>query len=63
MNKSRNISSNSCFISIRKAPAANVLSDANEHEKAETTPALYLETLRLTGGIVRAIKNRLASAK
>jgi len=62
MKKSRNISSNSSFVSIRKAPRANVLSDTNEQEKANKTSALDVESLRAMGRIVRAIKNRIAEA-
>jgi len=52
---------NSSFVSIRKAPAQNVLSDTNEHEK-EQRPIVSFEALQAIGRIVRAIKERIALA-
>src|SRR5947208_16839097 len=58
MNKSRSISGNSSFGSIRYAPLSKVLPDANKHEKAQT-PVIHIEGLRSISRIVRAIKERI----
>ena len=58
MKMSRNIGRNSLSVSIRKAPAQNVLSDTNEDEKAPIQ-TLSLDALRALGRIVRAINDRL----
>jgi hypothetical protein len=59
METSRNPVGNSSLVSIRKAPAQNVLSNANEHEKAQI-PTLSLEALRGISRIVRTINGKLA---
>ena len=58
MAKSRNIGGILSFVSIRKAPAQNVLSDTNEYEKADS-PVIAIEALRTINRIVRAIKVRI----
>jgi hypothetical protein len=45
-------------VSIRKAPAQNILSDTYEDEK-EQVPVLNIEALRIIGRIVRGIKLRI----
>ena len=51
---------NSSSVSIRKAPAQNMLSDTNEHEK-EQTAVLSFEALRTIGRIVRSIRAKIES--
>jgi hypothetical protein len=60
METSRKPVGNSSLVSIRKAPAQNVLSNANEHEKAQI-PTLSLEALRAIARIIQAIKTRIAT--
>jgi hypothetical protein len=61
MERSRNSGRNSLCVSIRKVRSQNVLSDTNEHEKAQTT-TLSLEALRGIARIVRVVKERIGSA-
>ncbi len=58
MNSSRERGRKSLFISIRKAPAQNLLPYAYKDEKTQT-PILSFDALRAIGRIVRAIKKRL----
>lgn len=61
MTVSRSGGGNSSSVSMRKVHAQNVLSNTNEHEKAQS-PALGVEALRTIGRVVRTIKARLAEA-
>src|SRR5262245_61238350 len=58
MKKSRGRCRNSSFVSIRKAPVQNMLSNTNRDEKVQTT-VLNIEALRTIGRIVRAIKTQI----
>ena len=58
LKKTHNISRNSSFVSIRKAPAQKHVTDANKSEKLQT-PILNIQTLRTIGRVVRAIKDRI----
>ena len=58
MSKRRRRSRNLSNVSIREARSQNVLSDAYEHEKAQTA-VIDIEGLRNIGRIVRAIKQRI----
>ena len=56
--KSHDSCKNSLSVSIRKAPAQNVLSDTNENEK-EQSPVLRVDALRSIARVVRAINSRI----
>lgn len=58
MSKSRNISTNSSFVSIRYAPLKKMLSYTDENEKAQIS-GIDIEALRTISRIVQAIKERI----
>ena len=58
LKKTHNISRNSSFVSIRKAPAQSHVTNTNKDEKVQT-PILNIEALKTISRIVRAIKTRI----
>jgi hypothetical protein len=58
MNQLRSISSNLSSVSIWKASARNMVSNANEDEKVRH-PVIAIEALRTISHIVRPIKERI----
>jgi hypothetical protein len=62
MKKSRNISGNSSFVSIRYAPSNKVVPNANEREDAEI-PVIDIAGLRNITRIVETIKQKIAAGE